>query len=134
MAKKSYDVEILEVDESNSKIKVKFGGGSEAEFPVVAPAKINYAKVGNASISVDNNQVSFVKSVQGNVAEGNQPKQDIKPATNYTPKVSNDSERMASVCVSYAKDVWCAGKIEQAQILEVAKMFQETIQNLAQQG
>lgn len=57
---KKYEVEITNVDQSSSKITVKFAGGSEGEFTVVAPAKIQYAKPGPASVTLDGDTATYV--------------------------------------------------------------------------
>lgn len=44
----------------------------------------------------------------------------------------NDKERFASICYSYAKDMFCAGKIGRNDIADEAKLIMEEIKGLAQ--
>lgn len=96
--KKNYDVDILEVNLEANTIKVKFHSGSEKEFLVVEPCKINYCKVGKASIGILNDEVNYCRSgVSSNFKPNNSGykkpyNSNFQKGNNYTPvkkKVKN---------------------------------------------
>ena len=64
MANKNYKIEVLIVDKNNSTIKIRFGSGSEKECKVIAPAKIEYAKVGSAEAGFDGDDINYLKRIK----------------------------------------------------------------------
>ena len=42
---------------------------------------------------------------------------------------TGEEKKTRSMALSYAKDAWCAGKIERAELLELAGLFQDAIEN-----
>ena len=42
---------------------------------------------------------------------------------------TGEEKKTRSMALSYAKDAWCAGKIERAELIELAGLFQDAIEN-----
>lgn len=112
---RNYDVDVIEVNRTNSTIKVKFDDGNESDFNIVAPAKIDYAKVGKATIGVDGNNVGYIRAIV--VQENTQ--------TQATSPTSQTTTTQATATVSYDnidRQVLIVRQNSYAHAVEVAKM------------
>ena len=108
MEKKKYSVSILNVNTNDDSVDVRFGGGSESTFKVVSPAQISYAKVGDADITVENNEVTYLRSkagFSGNSGGGNsfQPKQNFQNGNTF--KAVDDSKKQKLIVNQHAQKV-----------------------------
>jgi len=81
MADKKYDVEVIHIDTPMSMVKVRFHNGSEKLFKIVAPAKVEYAKLGMASISIVNDEITYLRSGESS----------FTPKPNFPKKQYNNS-------------------------------------------
>jgi len=52
-----------------------------------------------------------------------------QPANKWTSYDEGLEEKRRSVCLSYAKDAWCAGKIDRAELIELAGLFHDAMVN-----
>ena len=49
------------------------------------------------------------------------------PSGNGTTTSSSEAKKERSVALSYAKDAWCAGKIERSELIELAGLFHDAM-------
>ena len=49
------------------------------------------------------------------------------PSGNGTTTSSSEAKKDRSVALSYAKDAWCAGKIERSELIELAGLFHDAM-------
>ena len=49
------------------------------------------------------------------------------PSGNGTTTSSTEAKKDRSVALSYAKDAWCAGKIERSELIELAGLFHDAM-------
>ena len=90
MEKKKYQVSILNIDKENSSVDIKFGGGSEGTFQVVDPAKIDYAREGDAEITIANDQITYLRSgSSGSNSGGFKPKSNFQSGSTFKAKESD---------------------------------------------
>ena len=51
------------------------------------------------------------------------------PSGNGTTTSSSEAKKDRSVALSYAKDAWCAGKIERSELIKLAGLFHDAMVN-----
>lgn len=86
--------------------------------------KLNKGEV-EFKISDDLTEIVFIKNTNTNSAP------EIKKANNYVPTSANNDLKLASMCVSYAKDLAMEGKIEVEDIAGKASGFMTLVKDLA---
>jgi len=79
--RQNIEVTILSVDKENSIVEVENENGEIGSFPVVAPAKITYAKEGKATIGFNGNGISYIHS-----KEPKKTGNSFYPKKTYPPK------------------------------------------------
>lgn len=108
MAEKKYEVTILSVNPEEGFVSIKFGGGKEGEFEVISPAKIEYAKVGKAEVSLKGDKITYLRSKEG---FGGQKKEYSKEypqkSESYSQNSVNDEVKQRLIVRQHTQKVSC---------------------------
>jgi len=94
MVDKKYEVSILSVNLDENSVTIKFKGGSEKTFEVVSPAKIEYAKEGNAEVSVKNDEITYLRMKSGGFQKREYPQRETSNRSDSVPETSPLVQRL----------------------------------------